>query len=359
MPVLLLLLLLLLTGWWCPAGGASQNGGRVEPARQAEQARQALAVRGEWDELRWSDPSRGKAFRVGIVQAGSGGLEVRRGGVTRVLPWEQIGGVRFGLTMGERQLLAEARPESIPALRVFWEARRLTIKVAGSNAGEFGLALAKALRQTKALEEALRIAGQIEAEDHDERRRGRARAETEIIAFVRAMETLPPEKLEKRAWSVTETAPEENPELMLLATWQLAQREFSALRQLEAEHPRWMEDDEVKPERDRHYHRALDLSLYASLFHPRHREESAQGIWQAARVYGYTGEAAREAGALQDLLALYPDWAPAAARERLSVLQAALEKDQPKREGEEPDKKAEAAEQAPPPPPKRYNLFED
>lgn len=330
-------------------------------AQTAEQAAKALAARGECDEIRWSDPSKGQAFRVGIVRAVAEGLEVQRGLAKRVLPYDQVGGIKFGLSMGERQLIADAKTESIPALRVFWQARRLTVKFAGSNAGDFGLALARALQRAGEHEEARSIVREIAEQDQDERRRARAKAEGDTLDFVQVMRAGQPGEVEKRAWAVIEAADESNPDLMLLVTGYLTTAEFAKLKQIEAENPRWMEDEEVKPERDRHYHRSLDLALYPSLFHPLREREAAEGLWQAAQIYGYAGETSREASALEDLTALYgASELVGKARDRLGVLKANLDGKQspgqanPGEQAEQPKPKAD-----PPPPPKRYNLFED
>ena len=332
-------------------------------AQTADQAVQAMAARGDLDEIRWSDPAKGPAFRAGIVRALPEGLEVQRLSVKRTVPYDQVGGVKFGLTMGERQLMAEAKPESIPALRAFWEARQRTIGLAGSNAGDFGLALAGALRKSGAPEEALVIAREIADGDNDASRRARAQLESETLAFLQSMKTDPPETVEKKAWALIETADESNPDLMLLVTGFLMAKEFEALKAIETENPRWIEDDEVRPVRDRHYHRSLDLALYASLFHPAREAESADGLWQASLVYRHTKETNREAAVLEDLTALYGSSAHLAeAQKRLTPLRALLETGKPAAEPEptpEGEKPKEEPVKGPPPPPKRYNLFED
>jgi hypothetical protein len=337
--------------------GVAANG----TAQTADEAKRALTARGDLDEIRWSDPARGAAFRAGIVGALEEGVEVQRGAVRRVIPYEQIGGIKFGISMGERQLVAEAKIESISALRVFWEARRRTIRVSGSNAGDFGLALARALRQAESGGEALSIAREIEAEDNDPERRERARLEGDTLMFLQTMRTDAPDEIEKKAWSMIEAANETNPDLMLLVTGYLMKKEFERLKFIESENPRWTEDDEVKPERDRHYHRALDLALYPSLFHPRREREAAEGLWQASEVYQYTRELPREIGVLQDLVALYSAQPQAAeARQRLIPLLAKVAAVGPVSDsGGVEEKPKEAAAKEPPPPPKRYNLFED
>ncbi|MEQ1840285.1 MAG: hypothetical protein ABL994_07750 [Verrucomicrobiales bacterium] len=277
----------------------------------------------------------------------------------RVLPYDQIGGVKFGMSMGERQIIAEARPASIPDLRVFWAARRLTLKLPGSNVGDFGLALARALRETKVYDEALSIASEIAEQDNEESRRARARKESDTLAFIQVMQTEKAEEVQKRAWALIEAADESNPDLMLLITGYLMTQEFETLKAIELENPRWIEDDEVRPERDRRYHRALDLALYPSLFHPLRATEAAEGLWQAAQVYRHTQDVERETGALKDLVALYVD-SPRSeeARQRLVPLLASLETGAAEAKPEEKPKE-DKPPPGPPPPPKRYNLFED
>jgi hypothetical protein len=138
------------------------------------------------------------------------------------------------------------------------------------------------------------------------------------------------------------------------------QKEFAALKLVETENPRWMEDDEMKPIRERHYHRALDLALYPSLFHPRRAAEAAEGLWQAAQIYLHTQETARVVAVLEDLLALYADSVHTSkARDLLTPLKASLESGKPVAAAKPEDKPKDTEPMGPPPPPKRYNLFED
>lgn len=333
-------------------------------SQTAEQASHALSQRGDLDEIRWIDPTKGQTFRAGIVRATAEGLEIQRGVVKRELSYDQIGGVKFGMTMGERQLIAQAKAEAIPALRVFWEAREKTIQLQGSNAGEFGLALARALSKTKAVEEALKIANAIMLDDNDPQRRVRAKAECDTLVFMQAMAQEKPEEIEKRAWVITEAADESNPDLMLLVTGFLMGKEFAALKKIEADNPRWTEDDEIKPQRDRHYHLVLDLALYPSLFHPMREAEAAEGLWQAVQVYLYTQEMDRAVSTLEDLLALYADSVHTAkAKELLVAFKPATAEPAASAPNKQPakigSKIATTEPMGPPPPPKRYNLFED
>lgn len=339
-------------------------------AQTAEQAEAALQRRAELDEVRWADPARGPAIKTAILRATDAGLEVRKTTgatvLTRVLPYEGIGGVKFSLSRGERQLIADARPESVPALRVFWEARRRTLKLQGSNAGELGLALARALRTSTAVgaeAEALAIAKEIAAEEADPLRRARGAAEAQTASLQQALRQATPEEAEKQAREVVEKSDDGNADLMLLATGFLMKREFEALKQVEAENPRWVEDEEIKPERERHYHLALDFALYPSVFQPLRATESAEGLWQACLVYQYTRDQPRLENALEDLLALYPG---SPRQSEAQALLASLKAAAPKAAASTapaPEKPAGQPEPAPPPPPppapKKYNLFDD
>jgi hypothetical protein len=282
----------------------------------------------------------------------------------RVLPLELILHLQFHWTAVERNLHQSPSPASIPALRVLWEARSATLGFPGSNVGETGLALAKSLRlsgEVSALDEAEKLLVLLGAEGKDPQVVKAARSELETLAFARLLRDGKPEEIETRAWEITETAPDENPDLMLLATARLAEIQFARLKVIEEENPRWEEDDQVKPDRDRAYHLSLDLALYPSLFHATRESEASAGLWQAAKVYHYTQEADLRKQALEDLVQLYPG--SPEAREAGTILTslakpaAGTAEEKPEEPAEEKPDDSTEGKPSPPPPPKRYNLF--
>lgn len=339
----------------------------------AEQMKAGLKTRQELDEIRWKDPARGAPLKVRIVGADAKGLVVDKtlatGMTTRVIPFSDLAGIEF--TFAPRELELHQKPEaaSAPALKVIWDARAATMTLGGSNAAETGLALAKALRlsgEISSLEDASKILDQIRGQDSSEHRKDLARAEQTTIDFMRTMKSGDNKAIDKLAWKITEESG--NPDAMLLATAYLADRHFIDLQKIVDDNPRWIEDDEVKPVRDRLYHLALDFALYPSLFLGTHESESAMGLKKASEIYGFTGENLLAKKVLEDLAALYPlsdpakETAPVLAKlksleaaGKLSVMAAA-----PKEEkAEEQEEKEDPVPAGTPPPPKKYNLFGD
>ncbi len=349
-------------------------GGAVA-APTPEQMQALVKNRPELDEIRWKDPARGAPVAVRIIQATPQALVVEKtlpaGLTVRNVPLVELEGVTFSFTSGEQALHREPTAASVPPLRVYWELRRETLRLDGSNAGETGLALAKALRLTgdsAGLDEAGEILDRIRGQDPVKSRVERARAEQVTIDFVRSLESGKVEESDKLAWAITEDP--DHPDAMLLATAFLADRHFAELQATEEAHPRWIEDDEVRPLRERLYHLSLDFSLYPSLFVGTRAKEASEGLKKAAAIHQFTGGNLLAKNTLEDLAALYPESEAAAetAAElaRLRALDAAGKLTPTAEEAEEetadddsPDDSDDAAPSAPPPPPKRYNIFGD
>jgi hypothetical protein len=72
-------------------------------------------------------------------------------------------------------------------------------------------------------------------------------------------------------------------------------------------HPRWMEDDEAKPEGERLFHQTVDLFLWPSLFQGTGAELAARGLLKAAAVLKRRGEAAAARATAEDILLHYPE----------------------------------------------------
>jgi hypothetical protein len=128
-----------------------------------------------------------------------------------------------------------------------------------------------------------------------------------------------------------------------------------------------MEDDEVRPQRERLYNLSLDFALYPSLFMGTRRNEASAGLKRVAEIHEFTGAKVLALKALEDLAVLYPD-TPAAIESapllaRYKTLEAAgklapkVSEEAAKDDAENAPEKA--TNPAPPPPPKRYNIFGD
>lgn len=340
----------------------------------AEQMKTGLKLRPEHDEIRWKDPARGAPLKVRIVSVDAKGVTLDKtlpaGLTTRTVPLSDLAGIEFVFTPRELELHLNPEPAAAPALKVLWDARSATLTLSGSNAAETGLALAKSLRLTgdaSSFDEAAGILDQIRAKDTSEYRKELARAEQTAIDFLKLMKAGKAEETDKLAWKITEETG--NADAMLLATSYLTDRHFNDLRGIEEENPRWIEDDEVKPVRDRLYNLALDFALYPSLFLGSRIAESAAGLKKAADIYQFTNENLLAKKTLEDLAALYPDSAPAKETASLLAKLKALEAAgklsslpvEPKEEKKEeaPEEKGETAPAGTPPPPKKYNIFGD
>lgn len=350
---------------------------RAQPAAEAplptaEQLRVYLTKRPEQDVIRWKDAARGAPLAVRILEVDEKGVSLQKtvpsGVVSRVIPLTELAGLSFHQTDLERRLIHRSGSDSAPLLRVLWSVRAASLGMDGSQVADVGLALARALRLSKdpsAWDEAVSVLDRIESKEPAAHRKEAARIERQSLVLTRALAGGDPADADKLAWQATER--DDNPDAMLMAVAWLADRHFDELKKLEENHPRWMEDDEVRPLRLRFHHLALDFALYPSLFLGARVEESAAGLKKAWQVYQHTGEQERALHVLEDLAALYPE--SAAAREtaaELARLQSRKQagvleqsEDAPKKDSDEEEAAEDTQAELPPPPPKRYNLFDD
>jgi hypothetical protein len=357
---------------WFSAAFGILSGSPLSASPTPEQIQAFVRSRPELDEIRWKDASRGAPLKVRIVQATAQAITVEKtlpaGMATRAIPFSDLAGISFSFTPGELALHRQPALASIPPLRVYWETRSATLKLAGSSVGDTGLVLAKSLRlagDAASLAEAAGILDQIRSQDPMKRRVELAGSEQMTIDFILSKQRGKIEETDKLAWEITEQATHND--AALLATAFLADRHFDQLKATEEANPRWMEDDEVRPLRERLYNLSLDFALYPSLFMGTRRNEASAGLRRVAQVYEFTGAKALELKALEDLAALYPD-TPAAVESapllaRYKTLQAAgklAAGSSEEASGEEAGTASdEAADPGPPPPPKRYNIFGD
>jgi hypothetical protein len=353
--------------------GAGQAVPEVIPT--AEQMRIFLAKRPETDEIRWKDPARG-VLQVRVLEVGDKGVSLQKtlpsGLVARIVPLADLAGVSFALTPVEQRLMRHPVAAAAPALRVLWKARLGTLGMESSNVADVGIALAKALRMSReagALEEAASVLDLMLGKEPSDHRKAVVSVELQTLEMARALVAGPPEETDKVAWKMTEV--DDNPEAMLMATAWLADRHFADLKRLEEEHPRWDEDDEVRPVRLRLYNLSLDFALYPSLFHGAYSDEASTGLKKAWEVHQFTQSPQLALQVLEDLAALYPesqaarDTAAELARIRAREAAGKLAEEEMPEEGEASQETETGEEEEQqglpkiPPPPKRYNLFDD
>ncbi len=341
------------------------------PALTGEQMQALIKARPELDEIRWKDAARGAPLKVRITNSNAQSVTVEKvlptGPTVRTVPMSELAGIEFTLTPRELSMHQTPEPAAIPALRILWETRQATMRLPGSNVAETGIAFAKSLRlsgEVSALDEAGKILDLIRGQDTSDSRKDIARGEQSTIDFIRAIKSGKLVETDKLAWKITEEPG--YPDAMLLATSFLADRHFKELKAIEEDNPRWMEDDEVRPVRDRLYQLSLDFALYPSLFIGSRQAEATVGLKKAVEVYQFTNQPALAKGTLEDIAALYPEseiakeTAPLLAR----LKQAEAAGDTAKISNEaKPEKSDEESKEEPapatPPPPKRYNIFGD
>ncbi|MBK1883959.1 hypothetical protein JIN85_16185 [Luteolibacter pohnpeiensis] len=337
----------------------------------AEQMKDFLKTRPEADEIQWKDASRGEPFTVRLLDSSVQGLVVEKrlaNGVTqRKLPLSEIGAIRITLTPEETDLLDHPAKEAAPALEVLWSTRKATLTISGSNAAMTGLAYAKALRAEnteRSLTNAADVLNTIEVKATDDETIALAKSELEVLDFALARKAGNTEKADQLAWKIAENAFGENSDAMLTATDWLADRHFSQLKAIEEDNPRWDEDPDVKPARDRLYHLALDFALYPSLFESNNQSAAAAGLAKAARVYQFTNDNERLKGELEDLAALYPDSTEAKQNaellDQLRQAEANGKLSQVESSSEDPTAEETQDSDSPakePPAPKRYSIF--
>jgi hypothetical protein len=124
----------------------------------------------------------------------------------------------------------------------------------------------------------------------------------------------------------------EDPGLLIEVHYLLASADFQKLKDLEEEHPKWVEDDEVRPVRNELFHHTIDQFLHPHLFYATREAVAARGLLAAADVYFFAGDAAAARDRWADLTRLYPETEfTVQAKERLDSSQPTTDhaKDQP------------------------------
>jgi Tfp pilus assembly protein PilF len=99
----------------------------------------------------------------------------------------------------------------------------------------------------------------------------------------------------------------QDPRVLIEVQHVLAETAAAKLRALLKDHPRWEQEDDVRPRRDRLYHEALDAWLYPHVFHGAQEDLAARGLWAAAQFYREHGDVEQARHAAADLIQLYPD----------------------------------------------------
>lgn len=232
------------------------------------------------------------------------------------IPRGELQRVMFSTDEKVEEFLKTATSDKLEQVTQLWAGREPFLAIPNSNAGSLGLVLGELLMQSDERanpQTALAIFQKIESQDWSPGRKslakcGRLRS---MVALGQASEAV----IEAKE-IVNQT---ESPVLLIEAKYILGEASFRSFKQLLEENPRWQEDVNVRPERQRLYHETLDLLLFPYLFHGTETEQSARGLWKAVELYQFAGETMNAVEAARDVSTLYPNTKPAAqAREYLS-----------------------------------------
>lgn len=252
---------------------------------------------------------------VNVTLPGAAGAA---GSAKRTLAAPQVERIEFGYRPGEELLFARRASATSAELKPWWDFWFPHLHRPRSRSAAWGLAYGAAMmREEGAIgaEKALALYDHLIAkawspDDVAAAKRGRLEA-------LLAKGDLEAATAEARLLAKDT----EDPALLIEVEHLLAQADFRALRELEEEHPRWIEDEEVRPRRHELYHRALDQFLKPHLFHATREEAAARGLFHAAELLHFGGENAEAKARWEDLLKLYPDTSFAAkAKESLATL---------------------------------------
>ena len=232
----------------------------------------------------------------------------------RLIPLAEVDYAEFAPLPGEPEAFAQAIRESrSEPLINFWVKRLPWLNRPRTNTGEIGLTYAELLTRVNTpdrMDRALKIYEQIEAADWSAERRGRAQAGKlrVMLRQGRAPEVLP----------LAEALLQKNgdPRVLIELRHVMAEASAAALTQLEKDHPRWQEEDDLVPRHTQLLNDALDGYLYPHLFHGAEEDLASRGLWAAAQLSAsqkLTTQAADWSSDLTNLYATQPEAAAATA----------------------------------------------
>jgi hypothetical protein len=258
------------------------------------------------------------------------------------VPKSQVLHIEFARDPALEETLKSATPGRLPEIAVLWSAQLVWLDVPKSPAARVGCLYADLLLRSGdagRAENALQVFQLIESKawsdgDRMTAKQGRLRA---MVASGRAKDAVG--EAQQLAAST------EDPTVLIEAKFLLAETAATSLKKLVEDNPRWQEDANVIPERNRLYHEALDLYLYPSLFQGSATVAAARGLWGAIGVYQLAGEPPNALECARDITIIYPGTEYAS---RANAFIASLPKMQPadnleKEEGEPPPPKKSAS----------------
>ena len=235
-----------------------------------------------------------------LIQQGA-----NQGGVARrTINTSEVAYVEFDFEPGEEEAFAAKETLDMESVEAWWNHHFAHLHRPRSRTGAWGIALGYAL-----LDKDVDLYGS-RALQLFERIADRAWSEIDIAAAKRGQlhALMALGELERAITEANILAGQtEDPELLIEVKHLLAEADFARLRELEEEHPRWNEDDEVRPERNELYHSIIDQFMWPYLFHAAREEAAARGLLGAGLVYEFGGDTGLATNAYRDLIALYSE----------------------------------------------------
>ena len=245
------------------------------------------------------------SFRQSI-DLGSG----RRGQVKRPYSLRQIEFLSFGRSKEELELFKKGKSADRKNLQKLRHRKVAYLDQARSGVGKIGLLYAEVLLQQDSVyfwKQAMDLYDLIEGKSWDDEDRSNARL-WRIKGYLVLGEL---KQATEEANAVI--AGVEDEKMLVAAHLLLGEIGFRQLKLMQEEHPKWEEDEELRPQRNHLYHETLDHQLNAYLFHGTWEEPAAEGLMAAADLYGFAGDAKGRQEVLEDVMQIYSR-TPMAAR---------------------------------------------
>ena len=224
----------------------------------------------------------------------------------RTIPASQVKFVDFGPIPGELDLIENLYSATAKEIDEIWDKKFGNLHRPRNNAGKIGIALGHALlRDDREFQwkRALDLFDLIREKAWDDESKKAAR-QGRLKSLIRLGE-IETAIVEARALA----AETEDATMLIEARYILAQADFSKLKKIEEENPKWEEDDDVRPERERLYHAVVDQLLWPYLFHGTLEEQAARGLVSAGQVYRFAKKEDEAKACFEDVLKLYPSTA--------------------------------------------------
>lgn len=196
-----------------------------------------------------------------------------------------------------------AEGKNLDVLARLWTQWQPYLEIPKSPAGRVGMAYGDALLRAGdpvQVPKALEIYKQVEEsswndDDKGLAQQGRLRA---MIAGGQAAQAV------DEAREIAKDS--EDPAVLIEAKYIMAEAAGASFRKLVEDNPRWQQDLNIIPERNRLYAEALDLYLYPYLFFGSEIEPASRGLAGAMAIYQFTGEKRLATETARDLVEIYP-----------------------------------------------------